>query len=88
MENLKIKNIIGREEGRISLKNLNNLYPYGVEIQEENNFLNPLNKEESQYDCFLVVLDYNGDIEAVFDTKKEALDSWLSLFNRDLITFL
>lgn len=84
----KVKNVICREEGRTSLKNLNKLYPYGVDIIEEDDFIEPLHQESNKYDCFLVVLDENGDIEAVFDTKKEALESWLSVFNQELIESL
>lgn len=82
---MKIKNVISRNEDIVSINNLNNLYPYGVEIEEENNFLASLEQGEQEYDCFLVVLDENGDIEAVFDTKKEALSSWLGKFHHELI---
>ena len=84
----KIKNIIGRNEDVVSMQNLNNLYPYGAEVIEENNFFAPLSEEENKYDSFLVVLDENGDIEAVFDTKKEALSSWLGEFHYELIKSL
>lgn len=85
---LKVKNIIGRNEDIVSVQNLNNLYPYGVEIEEENNFLASLSEEENLYDCFLVLLDENGYIETVFDTKKEAISSWLGGFHHELITDL
>jgi hypothetical protein len=88
MENLKIKNVICREEGRTSLKNLSGLYPHGVNVIEEWNFFEPLPQDAEKYDCLLVVLDENGNIESVFDTKKEALNSWLSLYNQELIESL
>lgn len=81
---LTVKNVVCRNEDVVAMQNLNNLYPYGVEIEEENNFLASL-EQGQEYDCFLVVLDENGDIEAVFDTKKEALSSWLGKFHHELI---
>lgn len=82
---MKIKNVICRSEDIISCESLKHLYPYGVEIIE--NELSILDKKEI-YDCFLVVLDDNGDIEGIYDTKKEALNSWLSLYNKELIESL
>lgn len=82
---MKARNVICRNEDIVSMENLNNLYPYGVEIVEEDNFLAPLEQEEELYDCFLVVLDEEGKIEQVFDTKVEALNSWLGEYHYELI---
>lgn len=81
---MKVRNVIGRNEDIVSMINLNNLYPYGVEIVEEDNFFVSLEQEEKGYDCFLVVLDEQGDIEQVFDTKAEALNSWLGEYHQEL----
>ena len=39
---MKIRNVIGRNEDIVSMNNLNNLYPYGVEIAEEGVFFESL----------------------------------------------
>lgn len=85
---MKAKNIICRNEDNPFMNHLNNLYPYGVEVLEEDNFFAPLEQEEELYDCFLVVLDEQGNIEQVFDTKAEALNSWLAIRNQELIESL
>lgn len=85
---MKIRNVIGRNEDIVSMINLNNLYPYGVEIVEEGVFFESLEQEEELYDCFLVVLDEEGEIEQFFDTKAEALNSWLGEYHQELIESL
>lgn len=85
---MKIKNVIGRSENIVSMKNLNNLYPYGVEIVEEGVFFESLEQEEELYDYFLIVLDEQGNVEHFFETKAEALNSWLAIRNQELIESL
>lgn len=85
---MKVRNVIGRNEDIVSMINLNNLYPYGVEIVEEGIFFVSLEQEEKGYDCFLVVLDEQGEVEHFFETKAEALNSWLAISNQELIESL
>lgn len=85
---MKVRNVIGRNEDIVFMENLNNLYPYGVEIVEEGVFFESLEQEEELYDYFLIVLDEQGNVEHFFETKAEALNSWLAIRNQELIESL
>lgn len=85
---MKVRNVIGRNENIVSMKNLRNLYPYGVEIVEERVYFERLEQEEELYDYFLVVLDEQGNVEQFFETKAEVLNSWVAIRNQELIESL
>lgn len=85
---MKARNVICRNQDIVSMENLNNLYPYGVEIVEEGVFFESLEQEEELYDYFLIVLDEQGNAEQLFETKAEALNSWLAIRNKELIESL
>lgn len=85
---MKVRNVICRKEDIVSMENLNNFYPYGVEIVEEGVFFESLKQEEEFYDYFLLVLDEQGYAEQFFETKAEALNSWLAIKNKELIESL
>lgn len=85
---MKIRNVVCRHDDIPFINHLNNRYPYGIEIVEEGVFFESLKQEEELYDYFLLVLDKQGNAEQFFETKAEALNSWLAIRNRELIESL